>query len=132
MIFDIIKSAIGIASDLIQGHREIRKAEQDRKLAMLENQARLLRDEQSNNSAWEMAQLADSDKLLRRICFFIFSTPFIYAMVDPIAVEEYFHTALSSIPDWYVKTYMGIVGAVWGISSLKNAIPQVVNFIRKN
>lgn len=131
MIIDLIKGAVGIVTDLVQSRREVQKAEQDRKLAMLENQARLLRDEQSNNSAWEMAQLADSDKFLRRVCFFIFSTPFIYAMVDPTAVQDYFRIALSAIPEWYIKTYMGIIGAVWGISSLKNSIPTLINVFKK-
>lgn len=131
MIIDLIKGAVGIVTDLVQNRREVQKAEQDRKLAMLENQARLLRDEQSNNSAWEMAQLADSDKFLRRVCFFIFSIPFIYAMVDPTAVQDYFRIALSAIPEWYIKTYMGIIGAVWGISSLKNSIPTLINVFKK-
>lgn len=131
MIIDLIKGAVGIVTDLVQSRREVQKAEQDRKLAMLENQARLLRDEQSNNSAWEMAQLADSDKFLRRVCFFIFSIPFIYAMVDPTAVQDYFRIALSAIPEWYIKTYMGIIGAVWGISSLKNSIPTLINVFKK-
>jgi hypothetical protein len=124
-------SVFGLFKGWLDGRQAIQKADQERQLAALQNQARLLLDNQNNNHSWEMAQLTDSDRVLRRICFFIFSFPFLYAVLDPQAVQVYFETALSAIPEWYIKTYMGIVGAVWGISSLKNAIPQIIHLIRK-
>lgn len=131
IISTVFSSAYNLFSGWLQGKQEIQKAEQNRQLAAMENQARLLRDTQSNNQAWEMAQLTDADKILRRSSFVIFSAPFIVAIISPNAVAHYFTIALSSMPLWYIQTYMGIIGAVWGISSLKNAIPQILNLVKK-
>lgn len=127
---ELIGLGLGLIKDLFGGFSQIVKAKQDRELAALENQARLLRDEQSHNSAWEMASLRDADKWLRRISFAIFSFPIVYAAVNPTGVAFYFNTALAALPDWYVKTYMGIIGGIWGIASLKDAIPAIVNQVR--
>lgn len=106
-------------------------AQQQTQLAVEQNKARLALDTESNNHNWEMAELTDADKWIRRISFAAFTAPFIIAAFAPGAVHTYFVTAIAVIPDWYKQTYMSITGAVWGISSLKNTIPQVLNTFRK-
>ncbi len=92
-----------------------------------ENIARLLRDKESNNSAWEIATLRDKDKLLRRTSFVMFAAPLVLAMFDPSAVQEYFNTAIHAMPDWWIKSFMGITGSIWGLSSLKNIVPSLLD-----
>lgn len=127
---EIAALAIGLVKDWFNGRQKIQQAQQERELAALNNQARLLADKESYNSAWEMAALRDSDRWLKRISFVIFSAPFIFAIFDPTDVSNYFRIALSTIPGWYIKTYMGIIGSVWGIASLKDTIPAIINQIK--
>ena len=110
--------------DYVAGEQEIKKAEK-------ENRARLLRDKASNNHDWEMANLTDKDKWLRRISFGMFSAPFVWALFDPVAVEAYFVLALSAMPEWYVQMYGAMVGGVWGVAALKNTAPALVAGIVK-
>jgi hypothetical protein len=127
----LIGSITQFLTGWVNGKLEIQKAKIETQKAAEANKTRLLADTESNNHAWEMAQLADADKLLRRICFTIFSFPFIWAIFDPISVANYFNKALSSMPSWYIQTYMGMVGAVWGWHSIKDSISQVVNQLKK-
>jgi len=110
--------------DYVAGEQEIKKAEK-------ENRARLLRDKQSNNHDWEMANLTDKDKWLRRMSFGMFSAPFVWALFDPIAVEAYFKLTLSAMPDWYIQMYGAMIGGVWGISALKNTVPALIGGVIK-
>jgi hypothetical protein len=112
------------------GRVELKKKKLDIKSAIHENTARLLRDENSNNHSWEMANLEDKDKWLRRGSFIMFSAPFIWALFDPIAVKEYFEVALNAMPKWYIQLFAGMVGAVWGMSQLKNSVPALIGGIK--
>jgi len=119
LIGTLLGPVIGGVKDYVMSEQEIKKAEK-------ENRARLLRDEQSNNHDWEMANLTDKDRWLRRISFGMFSAPFFWALVDPVGVEQYFNVALSAMPEWYIQMYGAMVGGVWGISALKNTAPALV------
>ena len=119
LIGTLLGPVIGGVKDYVMSEQEIKKAEK-------ENRARLLRDKQSNNHDWEMANLTDKDKWLRRISFSMFSAPFVWALFDPLAVEAYFTLALSAMPEWYIQMYGAMVGGVWGISALKNTAPALV------
>ena len=119
-----MKPLVGGVVNYVQTGQEIKKAEK-------ENRARLLRDKQSNNHDWEMANLTDKDKWLRRISFSMFSAPFVWALFDPLAVEMYFTLALSAMPEWYIQLYAGMIGGVWGIAALKNTAPALVEGIVK-
>lgn len=134
--FTAIGNAITAGLDLLktwfQGRQELSKQKAEVKKAEMDNRARLLRDEQSNNHEWEMANLADKDKWIRRVSFIMFASPFIIAIVAPEHVKNYFDIAISSIPNWYKVTWMAINGAVWGISSLKNPVSQIADvFLKK-
>lgn len=128
---EIFAAIFSLFSGWVKGKQELQKVKIDVERALEENKARLLRDEASYNSAWEQAQLVDKDLLIRRICFCIFSAPFVIAYFDPQAIANYFTTALAVIPHWYIQTYVSIVGAVWGISALKNVAPSLIGGIKQ-
>ena len=113
-----------------KGRVELKKKHLDIKSAVAENKARLLRDEGSNNHEWEMANLEDKDKWLRRISFGMFAGPFIWALFDPDGVKTYFDTALASMPEWYIQLFAAMIGGVWGFSALKNSIPAIVGGVK--
>ena len=114
-----------------ENRTKLKQADLNIKLAEKTNTARLLSDEQGNNHAWEMANLTDKDKWLRRISFAMFAAPFIWALFDANAVKEYFEVALASMPEWYIQLFAAIVGGIWGFSALKNSLPAVVGGIKK-
>lgn len=114
-----------------EGRVKLKEKDLDIKMAEKENKARLLRDTGQNNHEWEMANLTDKDKWLRRISFGMFSAPFVWALFDPIGVKEYFEVALKAMPEWYIQLYAAMVGGVWGFAALKNSIPSIVGGIKK-
>ena len=124
IIGTLLGPVVNGVKDYVMSEQEIKKAEK-------ENRARLLRDKQSNNHDWEMANLTDKDKWLRRISFSMFSAPFVWALFDPFAVEAYFALALSAMPEWYIQMYGAMVGGVWGISALKNTAPALIGGVIK-
>lgn len=126
-IGSLLGSIVNIGSTWLDGRNERQKSKIEMDKAEAENIARLLRDKESNNSAWEIATLRDKDKLLRRTSFVMFAAPLILAIFDPSAVKEYFHVAIASMPSWWIKTFMGITGSIWGLSSLKNIVPSLLN-----
>lgn len=129
-MFELIALLGSFLKEWLLGQQKLQQAKQDREQAAIETNTQLIRDKDANNSAWEIACLADKDKWLRRISFFNFSFPMFWAAVDPSGVENYFKVALSAMPEWYVKTYIAINGVIWGIASLKNAAPSVVSSVR--
>ena len=124
LIAGLVKPLVSGVVDYVKTGQEIKKAEK-------QNKARLMRDTQSNNHAWEMASLSDKDRWLRRISFTMFSAPFVWALFDPVGVEVYFTIALSAVPEWWLELYGAMVGGVWGISALKNTMPALVGGVVK-
>jgi len=122
-MFQLISSAFGLLNTWVSGKQKLAEAEQD-------NRARLLRDEQSHNSDWEMAALQDKDKWLRRISFTMFSFPMVMAWVDPERANEYFEIGLASVPEWFLQMYMGMVGGIWGLAELKRVGPGFIAAIK--
>ena len=125
LITGLLKPVIGGVVDYVGSEQDIKKAER-------ENKARLLRDTKSNNHEWEMANLTDKDKWLRRISFGIFTFPLIWAVFDPVAVQTYFDIAMNALPEWYVQIVLSMLGGIWGISVLKNSVPAMVGGIVKS
>ena len=124
IIAGLLKPVVGGVVDYVTKGQDIRAAEK-------ENISRLLRDEKSNNHAWEMAVLSDKDKWLRRVCFVIFIFPMIYSWIDPVAVQTYFDITLKTLPAWYIEIIFALVGSIFGISALKNTLPALVGGISK-
>jgi hypothetical protein len=121
--------------DAWSSHKErkarLKEADMEIQLAEKQNRARLLQSESDNNHEWEMANLTDKDKWLRRISFTMFSAPFIWALFDPSGVKAYFEVALDAMPEWYIQLYAGMVGGVWGFAALKNSVPAIIGGIKK-
>lgn len=113
------------------GRVKLKEADLDIKLAEKQNRARLLQSENDNNHEWEMANLTDKDRWLRRFSFGMFSAPFIWALFDPSGVKQYFEIALQAMPEWYIQLYAGMVGGVWGFAALKNSVPAIVGGIKR-
>ena len=76
----------GVLGPVVTGVKDYVMAQQDLKKAEAENKARLLRDTKSNNHEWEMANLRDKDKWLRRISFAVFTAPLVWAAFEPVSV----------------------------------------------
>ena len=125
MILELGKLLLGGVVDYVKGRQEIARAE-------AKTRARLIADREKYNADWEMAQLADKDKWLRRISFGLFSFPIIMAYADPQAVKQYFDVALSAMPEWYIKVYLAMVGGIWGVQELKRALPALAAGLRRN
>ena len=121
---ELVSNIVGRVGDSVKQGREIAAAE-------AENKARLLRDEQSHNATWEMANLTDKDQGLRRVCFGIFIFPFFWSIFDPAGVTNYFQVVLTAMPEWYVQIVIAMVGGIWGISALKNVVPSIIGQTRK-
>ncbi len=127
----IVNGVIGFFTKKSEARTKIKEAKLGIKLADMNNKARLLNDEGSNNHEWEMANLTDKDKWLRRISFAMFSAPFIWALFDPAGVKAYFEIALAAMPEWYIQLYAAMVGGVWGFAALKNSIPAIVGGVKR-
>lgn len=100
-----------------------------RDIAAIEANVKALDNAQTSLSYWETAQLKDKDKFLRRFSFLLMTTPVVYAIIDPDAVKYYFDVALASMPEWYLKLYVGVVGAVWGIHASRDAILGLISVL---
>ena len=119
-----------MASTWMTNHNEKSMAKHNREVAIIENEARLAQDKESHNSAWEMAQLQDKDKILRWFSYSMFTLPIIITVVNPEWGRQIFEN-LSYAPSWLVEVFIGLNGAIWGLSSLKNIAPSVVNQIKE-
>ena len=116
-MFGLIGSLIGLGGDWLKGRQQIVKAK-------AEKAAQLIQSKTDNDHLWEMQQINAKDAWLRRGSFFVFSIPMIWAAFDAQAVNDYFTVALAGVPDWYVKSYMMMIGGIWGIAALKGLIKK--------
>lgn len=121
-----------LANTWFEGRNEKQKAKIALDIAESTNKVRLLESTMEYNKEWEIAQLRDKDKGLRWVSFLILVAPFLVALVNPRAVEYYFNVALAGVPDWWIKAFMGIVGAIWGLSSLRNITPAIINAFKRD
>ncbi len=128
----ILTGIATLANTWFEGRNEKQKAKIELNRAEADNKIRLLRDINQYNKEWEIAQILDKDKFLRWLSFVLFSAPFIVALFDPQAVNYYFTIALAHVPTWWTKSFMSIVGAIWGLSSLKNITPAIINAFKKD
>ena len=114
---------------VINGFVDIKKAKHARKLAVINNQARLASDKESNNHEWEMASLQDKDNGLRWCSFWLFALPVVVTVITPEYGAEIF-TNLEIVPEWFFQTLIAMIGGIWGITELKKAAPQFIAAIR--
>ena len=119
---NILSFLVSPVKELITYYREKKQAEHKRDLAVINHQA----DKAQNDHNWEMANLVDNDKALRRVSFVMFSSPIILAMAAPEHASIAFQN-LNLVPSWMVETWIGINGAVWGLASLKKVVPATIS-----
>tara|TARA_Y100001956_G_C4097348_1_gene175918 strand:- start:393 stop:692 length:300 start_codon:yes stop_codon:yes gene_type:complete len=90
----------------------------------------LAQSEKDYNHAWELASLQDKDKLLRFISYFMFTSPILITVFSPEHGAKILSN-LESVPPWLVQSWVAINGAVWGIASLKNVIPEFASNFKR-
>jgi hypothetical protein len=125
-IFSFISSPL---TQWLKNNGEVKAAKHTRKLAVINNQARLATDEQSNNHEWEMANLQDKDNSLRWCSFWLFALPILLTVFFPGKGAIVF-TNLELVPQWWIKVFVSMVGGIWGIVELKKSVPQLIAAIR--
>ena len=130
----ILTPILGFLTEPVKGYfknrKELKLAKHTRDLAVINNQARLAQDKQSNNHAWEMASLQDKDKFLRYLSFFLFTSPILIAVGSPETATELFER-LKEIPSWLLQIWFYMIAGVWGIASIKDSVPQIIASFRK-
>lgn len=129
-MFDWIGGFFSIGKQWLENRKEKQQAKHNRELAVINNQARLAQSEKDYNHAWELASLQDKDKLLRFISYFMFTSPILIAIFSPEHGAKIF-TNLESVPPWLVQSWVAMNGAVWGIASLKNVIPEFASSLKR-
>lgn len=129
-MFDWISGLFSIGKQWLENRKEKQQAKHNRELAVINNQARLAQSEKDYNHAWELASLQDKDKLLRFISYFMFTSPILITVFSPEHGAKIFSN-LESVPPWLVQSWVAINGAVWGIASLKNVIPEFASNFKR-
>jgi hypothetical protein len=129
-MLNLLQPIAGLAGQWMSNRAEKAKAKHKLELNVLENKARLALAENEANAEWEMAQLQDKDKVLRWFSYTMFTAPIVITVVNPEWGRRIFEN-LDYAPSWVVEVWIAMNGAVWGLSSLKNVVPQVVGSIRK-
>lgn len=119
---DFLSFLVSPVKELITFYREKKQAEHQRDLAVINHQA----DKAQNDHNWEMQNLIDNDKALRRVSYLMFSSPILLAMLAPDYASAAFDN-LNAVPAWMVETWVGINGAVWGLASLKKVVPATIS-----
>ncbi|MCB1719382.1 MAG: hypothetical protein KDK05_29955 [Candidatus Competibacteraceae bacterium] len=130
-MFGLIKSITNLANTWITSKSEKSKAKQALELAEIDKKKEIILSLQKNTHEWELNSLQDKDKWLRRLSFLMFSSPFLIAIFAPEHVSHYFEVALQEVPVWWQKSYMAMTGGIWGIASLKNIIPEIIDVVKK-
>lgn len=131
MMLTIIKEIGGLFLKYIINKKELATEAQKTKMLIEQNKQRLAIDKQTYNHAWEMAALTNGDKFIRRLSFLMFSAPFIIAIFAPHHIHVYFEQTISVVPKFWQDTWMAINGGIWGISSLKDAIPGIIQSFKR-
>jgi len=104
-----------LAGEVIKGRQKITAAKAQKTADLIQSQT-------DNDAAWERTQINHKDRWLRRGSFIVFSLPMVWAAFDAEAVRQYFEVALAVVPEWYQAAYMSMIGAIWGVATLKSLL----------
>lgn len=88
-------------------------------MAGINNRIRLLESEDKVNTEWEMRSLEKSSSLLKYGSFFLFSLPLLVSVTSPHLGGELWYN-LSLVPDWFKNIWVGMMGTIWGLATLKD------------
>lgn len=124
MKWPIIGDIVELATGWIRSKQRILEAK-------TEGQEKRLTNQQTHENNWEITAEKGKDTWLRRFSFAQFSAPFFIAIFYPEQVKIYFTESITAVPDWWQGMYVSIVGVVWGVSGLKNALPPLLFYSRK-
>jgi len=114
-MFELLGAGVGLFRAWVVGRQEIVKAKATKKADLIQSQS-------DNDHEWETHALDERDNVLRRGCFLMFSLPFVWAAFDAQAVHDYFTVALGGVPVWYVKSFLIMVGSIWGAAEIKRLV----------
>lgn len=103
----IVKTAIGLGQEVLEGKREERRLEHKKRLELL-----------SDRAEWEHLQIERTDHWLRRVAFAVIVMPYVWALFDAEGVQRYFSVALEAVPGWWQQLTLAAFGAVWGLREL--------------
>jgi hypothetical protein len=126
MIAEIIAFISAPINTWFKNRGQVKKAEHERDLAVIQNQARLANDKESHNHEWEMASLKNKDNSLRWVSFWLFAAPVVITVISPEHGAPIFKN-LELVPDWFKGVLISMIGGIWGIVELKKAIPQIMS-----
>ena len=126
----IIEAVSAPFTQWVKNHGAIKEAKQKRKLAIIDNQARLALSEAQYNNAWEMESLKGNSQYLRVFCFVQFAIPLMISVIYPEHGAKIWAN-LEMVPAWFVKVYIIMVGSIWGIHEFKQVAPSIIGEIGK-
>ncbi len=124
-LFDFISAPV---TQYLKNSGEVKKARQERKLAIINNQTRLASSEKEYNHEWEMESLQGNSQWLRVICFVQLALPLNISVIWPEKGAAIW-TNLEGVPPWFVQLYMIVVGSIWGIHEFKKAAPKIIGAV---
>ena len=119
----------GLAGSIVDGVKEHHKGKRKVKQAIINNQIRMAQSEQTHNQDWEMKQL-DNTGWKDDVLFYAFIALFVWAGFDPEGSGKFF-TNLSTLPDWFIKTWFWIVASVLGVKKIGDYAPGLISGITK-
>ena len=108
----------GLISEGIGFFKEKQRAKHETKMREITSQ-----------DSWDSKQIEKADKWTRRLSFVLFSWPMVTAVFSPDTAQKAW-VAMENAPQWYVQAYMGITGAIWGISEFKRMVPDLIAKVR--
>ena len=127
MIFSAIAELGSTIIQSITGHF---KRKQEIKTAVIENKARMARNEQSHNHDWELKQLENAgwkDDIL----FYAIISMYVYSIFDPQGAKEIFEIWSTVIPDWFLTITGWLVASVLGVKKIGDYLPGAIAGIRE-
>ena len=129
-----IKDLLSAIPNTIKGYFSFKsskvQAKRETELAIINNKTRLALSKLEYNKSWELETLKNKDVFLRRFSFLMLTYMIAIPIINPeMATETY--ARLDTAPEWLVTIYFSVLSAVWGLSELKNSIPQLVTSWRK-
>ena len=117
MLQMLIKPLLGVASDVIGGYMETKKAKAKQKLVKIEAETEIVKQQIKGEVDWDLEAIKGSkDSWKDEYLTILFSIPLLLCFL-PFTVEyvERGFAALAMTPDWYKYTLGVIVSASFGI-----------------
>lgn len=114
-ILSMISGSLGPIGQWIKGKQELQMLQQEttRQLAM--QQLKMATEGVKADGVAANTRLKSTGRYFKYFTFFMWFTPFILCLVNP-ATSEIIFNHFNQMPDWYSKSCVLMMFAVWGIS----------------